>query len=219
MYLFKQATLDRLSKLKITCSNYKALKVMDVLGENHNKVLNEARTRVTKEIQEITDKEVQHASSGRCTKGPSGMSITCETCQLIKSQKLKSHPGFIVAFDNIDIHLERREMTMSAQNRDIHWVNHEMVQNMVSGNHLDSKEPKAHIGDVPNIKFLPDIHDQSRQRLNYVILVSRFLVSHFECFKPFQNVCIQHIPHKYSEEQSMKSVKVSVLSLQAILKD
>ena len=31
---------------------------MDVLGENHNKVLNEARTRVTKEIQEITDKEV-----------------------------------------------------------------------------------------------------------------------------------------------------------------
>ena len=67
MYLFKQATLDRLSKLKITCSNYKALNVMDVHGENHNKVLNEARTRVTKEIQEITDKEVQHASSGRCT--------------------------------------------------------------------------------------------------------------------------------------------------------
>ena len=48
--LFKQATLDRLSKLKITCSNYKALKVMDVLGENHNKVSNEARTWVTKEI-------------------------------------------------------------------------------------------------------------------------------------------------------------------------
>lgn len=134
---------------------------------------------------------------------------------MIKSQKLKSHAGFIVAFDNIDIHLERREMTMSAQNRD----NHEMVQNRVPANHLDSQEPKAHIGDVPNIKFLPDIHDQSRQTLNYVILVSRILGNHFECFKPFQNVCIQHIPHKYSMEQSVKSVKVSVLSLQAILKD
>ena len=88
-----------------------------------------------------------------------------------------------------------------------------MVQNRVSGNHLDSQEPKAHIGDVP------DIHDQSRQRLNYVILISRILVSHFECFKLFQNVCIQHIPHKYSEEQSIKSVKVSALSLQATSKD
>ena len=192
---------------------------MDVHGENHNKVSNEARTRVTKEIQEITDKEVQHASCGRCTKGASCMSIHCETCQLIKSQKLKSHSGFIVAFDNIDIHLEQREMTMSSQNRDIHKVNHEMVQNRVSGNHLDSQEPKAHIGDVPNIKFLPDRHDQSRQRLNYVILVSRILLSHFECFRPFQSVCIQHIPHKYNKEQSMKSVKLSVLSLQAILND
>ena len=168
---------------------------MDVHGENHNKVLNEARTQVTKKIQEITDKEVQHASSGRFTKGASCMSINCGTCQLIKSQKLKSHPGFIVAFNNIDIHLEQGEMTMSAQNRDIHEVNHEMVQNRVSGNHLDSLEPKAHIGDVPNIKFLPDIHDQSRQRLNYVILVSKILLSHFECFRPLQNVCIQHIYH------------------------
>ena len=73
---------------------------MDLLRENHNKVLNEARTQVTKEIQEITDKEVQHASSGRRTKRPSGMPITCETSQLLKSQKLKSHPGFIVAFDD-----------------------------------------------------------------------------------------------------------------------
>ena len=93
---------------------------MDLLRKNHNKVLNEARTQVIKEIQEITDKEVQHASSGRFTKGASCMSINCETCQLIKSQKLKSHPGFIVAFNNIDIHLEQGEMTMSAQNRDIH---------------------------------------------------------------------------------------------------
>ena len=72
-------------------------------------------------------------------------------------------------------------MTMSAQNRDIHWVNHEMVQNRISGNHLDSQEPKAHIGDVPNIKFLPDIHDQSRQRLNYVILVSRIYYFTVSC--------------------------------------
>ena len=107
----------------------------------------------------ITEQNLRKLWTTRCFLG-----LACPPC-----------PGFIVALDNIDIHLEWREMTMSAQNRDINWVNHEMVQNRVSGNHLDCQGPKAHIGDVPNIKFLPDIHDQSRQRLNYVILVSRIL--------------------------------------------
>ena len=182
--------------------------MMDALGENHDQVLNDAKTRIAKEIKTIADTELQHTSSGTCTKNPSVILSTCETCQVIKATKAKSHPGFIIAFDNIDIHLERREMTLSAQNRDIHWVNHEMVQNRVPGNNLDFNKPKAHIADVPNITFLPDVNDQNRQRLNYVILISRILVSHFECFASFRDVCIAHIPHKYSKEQSIKSVKV-----------
>lgn len=181
---------------------------MDVLGENHDQVLKDATMRISAEMKEIAEKEAQHSSSGTCTKDPSAIISNCETCQTIKSDKSKSHPGFIIAFDNIDIHLERRQMTMSAQNRDIHWVNHEMVQNRVAGNNLESQKPKANIADVPNIAFLPGMSDQNKQRLNYVILISRILVSYFECFAPFQDVCIHHIPHKYSKEQSKKSVKV-----------
>lgn len=76
---------------------------------------------------------------------------------------------------------------MSAQNKDIHWVSQEIVQNRVSGNNLDSQNPKANIQGVPNKPFLPDANDQNEQRLNYVILISR----------------TRHIPvpNKYSKEQ------------------
>ena len=98
---------------------------------------------------------------------------------------------------------------MSAPNRDIHRVNHEVVQNRVSGNNLDLQHPRAHLANVPKITFLPDVSDQNRQRLNYIIiLISKTLVSYFDCFTLFSNVCIYHIPHKYSKEQSKKSVKV-----------
>ena len=109
---------------------------MDVFGENHDKVLTENKTRIAKEMKAISDAELEHTSSGTCRRDPSVILSTCETCQIIKDAKINSHPGFIIAFDNIDIHLERREITMSALNRDIHWVNHEMVQNRVSGNNL-----------------------------------------------------------------------------------
>lgn len=105
------------------------------------------------QIKEIEEKEAQHTNSGTCTKDPSAIFSTCVACQKIKSEKTKSHPGFIIAFDNIDIHQERRQMTMSAQNTDIHWVNHEMVQNRVSGNNFDSENPKANLENVPNKSF------------------------------------------------------------------
>lgn len=206
--IVSQAALDRFSKLKITCSNTKTLKVMDVLGENHDKVLTENKTRIAKDMKAISDAELEHISSGTCRRDPSVILSTCETCQTIKDAKISSHPGFIIAFDNIDIYLERREMTMPAQNRDIHWVNHEMVQNRVSGNNLESQNPKAPIEDVPNITFLPDVNDHNKQRLNYIILISRILVSYFDCFAPFQDVCVYNIPHKYSMEQAAQSVKV-----------
>ena len=57
----------------------------------------------------------------------------------INHAKINSHSGFITAFDNINIHLGRSEMIMSAQNLDIRCVNHEMVQNSVSQNSIQLK--------------------------------------------------------------------------------
>lgn len=61
----------------------------------------------------------------------------CDEIQLALREKheLKkaAHPGFVISFDNLDIHLDRKNMTMESQNKDFHWVNHQMVENRVSG--------------------------------------------------------------------------------------
>ena len=46
--------------------------------------------------------------------------------------------------------------------------------------------------------------------MNYVILVSRILVDYFDSFSVFKDVCVRHVPHKYSQEMSVKSRKVKL---------
>ena len=123
------------------------------------------------------------------------------------------HPGFVISFDKLDLQLQRKSMSMESQNRDFHWVNHQMVENRVSGVLLDAKQQKADLNDIPNLKFLPDVEDQQRQRLNYMILTSRILVDYFSVLEPLKDVCIQHIPHKYTKEISEKSKKVGFNTL------
>ena len=74
------------------------------------------------------------------------------------------HPGLTIAFDNTDIEINTKNMTMSKQNRDIHWVNHKMFVNRVSGNFLSSEGPRCDLSTVPNSTFLPSVLDQQRQR-------------------------------------------------------
>ena len=82
-------------------------------------------------------------------------------------------------------------MTMQSQNR----VNHQMVENRVSGALLDSKLPKANLQELSNLKFLPTIEDQQKQRPSYIILTSRILVQYFDALEPLKEACKYHIPH------------------------
>ena len=100
-------------------------------------------------------------------------------------------------------------MTMGKQNRDFHWVNHQMFLNRVSGNLLPNEAPQQDLQTVSNMAFLPSADDQLRQRFNYTVLISRMLVDYFDAFEPLKDACIQHIPHRYSKEMSEKSVKVN----------
>lgn len=99
------------------------------------------------------------------------------------------YPGYVIAFDNIDIHVKCRHMSLQAQNMDVHWVNHIMFENRVSGNCLstNSRNP-ADIQSIFNINFFLSIENQKQQRLNYIILVSRIMVEHFDAFSIFKDV-------------------------------
>ena len=114
-----------------------------------------------------------------------------------------SHPGFDISFEDLDIQLQRKNMLMESQNRDYHRV----------GAHLKSKGPQANLEEVSNLKFLPTLDDQQRQRSNYIILTSRILVNYFDVLAPLKDACILHIPHKYTNEMAQKSKKVFFLNV------
>ena len=101
------------------------------------------------------------------------------------------HPGFMIGFNNIDLEINRKNMTMSKQNRD--WVNHKMFVNRVSGSLLSSDGPKCDLSTVQNSTFLPSVIDQQRQRFSYIIRVSRMLMEYYDAYEPLRDVCIQHI--------------------------
>ena len=143
---------------------------------------------------------------------PKKLSHREECCFLCKKVLANEHDKIRVSIDvdvNIDGNLNRRHMTMENQNLDFHWVNHKIVINRVSGNKLDMSP--RNVLNISNIKLLPTVQDQKRQRQNYIVLVARMLVEHLECFSAFKDVCVSHIPHKYSKEMAGKSESVSTI--------
>lgn len=189
------------------------LRKLDELGVNHDESFNQAKSTITEEnkkmkvVQDNYNKVIEVHSSHACSDGCGREDITLAMSEK-NNLRLSLHPGYVVSFDNLDIHLSRKTMTMEFQNRDFHWVNHQMVENRVSGNMLKNSGPKQDLMVVCNKKFLPTLNDQTAQRYNYIILCSRILVEYFDALAPLADACIQHIPHKYSDELSKKTNKV-----------
>ena len=186
---------------------------LDKLGENHDVDLAKAKERIFQDTNSLKQAQAihsnvlsQHASHENCTNECHEELIS--STRKVNELKKTFHPGFVISFDNIDVQLQRKNMTIHSQNQDFHWVNHQMVKNRVSGVQLDSLKPKANVQEVSNLKFIPSIEDQQQQRTNYIILTSRILVQYLKVLQPLKEACIQHIPHKYMAEMSQKSKKV-----------
>ena len=214
LFFFFKATMDRLAKLKITCSNARIHAKFDLLGENHGKEITDLQQKMSKEEEFVAEKEkrvvtlAEMCSSPGHACSPQCIEDTKQAKRDVKQAKLDMETGFAIAFDNIDGRRERKHMTKENQNLDFHWVNHKIIMNRVSGNGLDTSTRDIH--GVSNIQFLPTVQDQKHQRYNYIVLVSRILVEHLECFSFLRDVCIFHIPHKYSKEMTKKSETVSL---------
>ena len=200
--------------MKLTNSNSNILNKPDALGKDHDACLTKTKERITKEhnmlknakakFDSVVNKHSAHAAcSALCNK-----EVDCVKRE-VRELKEACHPGFVISFDNIDVHVQRRNMTMDSQNRDFHWINHQVIENRVSGEILNSSEPKQYLPNVSNLQFLPTLEDQRRQRHNYIILTSRILVNYFKALSPLAEACIQHIPNKYSQEMSQKTNRVN----------
>ena len=177
------------------------MRTLDTLCENHDSYLKQTRERITKENEDLhlLREEINSLSNVHSSHLSSGSTCNCsEELSVLRKEAFEleksSHPGFVISFDNLDIQLQRKNMSVESQNRDYHWVNHQMIENRVSGAHLKSKGPQANLKEVSNLKFLPTLDDQKRQRSNYIILTSRILVNYFDVLAPLKDACILHIP-------------------------
>jgi len=144
VFLFFWATMDRLAKLKITCSNVRIRAKFDLLGENHGKEITDLQLKMSKEEEVVAEKEkrvatlVETCSSPGHACSPQCVEDATQAKSDVKQAKLDMETGFAIAFDNIDGRRECKHMTKDNQNLDFHWVNHKIILNRVSGNGLDT---------------------------------------------------------------------------------
>ena len=102
---------------------------------DHDSPLKAAKKRISEEnvkLQQLTERAVsaKHVCSNTCVEGCVLLQSASQANSSLKEQQMACYPGFTIAFDNIDLEINRKNMTK--QNRDIHWVNHKMFENRVS---------------------------------------------------------------------------------------
>jgi hypothetical protein len=119
---------------------------MDIIGENHDYQLDQVKKRITMEHNQLKSTKIQtKVLADKMQKAGTNLSTLLEkqnkANSAMRELQKRCHPGFSIAFDNIDIHVKRRDMTLEAQNTDVHWINHIMVENRVS----DLPMPKIHL--------------------------------------------------------------------------
>ena len=96
--------MDRLAKLKITCSNVRICAKFDLLGENHSKDITDLHQKMSTEEELVAEKEkrvvtlVQMCSSPGHTCSSQCVEDTKQAKRDVKQAKLDMNTGFAISF-------------------------------------------------------------------------------------------------------------------------
>ena len=120
--------------------------------------------------------------------------------------------GFKLVGDNLDINIKSRFMRMEGSgNKSLHFFHSYAVLNKVDFSNL----PDFHLPTCLNspkkraLSLLPSADDDRLLRQDFMVLISRILVTHLPFFKWTADDAVEwHIRHKFYEEMSSKSVVV-----------
>ena len=193
----QQASLARLSTLRITTSHTYLYKKLDEFGKDHDKPIREAVARQSEYMASVRD----HPSAEN------------EDQRSEKSTKSACHTpdcGRKMVFDNLDYSQEVHWMTEDHQNTDCHYVTAMSTENRVPGMGLSTETPQFGLLDMENGDCLPSALDNAKQRDNYIKLVERIIVNNIPCLEYLASACTNHIPHQYSGEMRKKTDTVSM---------
>ena len=219
-----QGTLCRLSSLRVTTGSDYYYKKLDAFGVDAGKSV---AAKIQRETIRLKAKhqlsEEQTVSQGAPTiQQPAEATPPVQSCDQAPSKHptpqavsfdpsnvyLAPDRGRKIVFDNFDFKQHVHNMTENHQNTDIHWVTHLAVENRVTGGHLSDKKPAIrNLLDMENGMCLPNRHEHTIQRENYITLTER-MITDLPCLQFLKSVVCKHIPHQYSKEMSEKSEMV-----------
>ena len=132
-----------------------------------------------------------------------------QSSPLIEAAVIDPSNGFNIVVDNWDLRQDVRHMTSDHQNTDIHWVNHNIVENCISGNDLPDDKPLKNVQDVENKDLISSFADHKELYTNYLIHIQRILARRIPALHCLLDHVPKHIRHKHSYEMSKKSKKVN----------
>ena len=97
----------------MTNSNSNILKKLDTLGKDHDAHLTETKQRITDENNIIMDakEKCDSVANKHSTHAACSASFQEEVDAIrkeVNELKKACHPGFVISFDNIDVHVQRR---------------------------------------------------------------------------------------------------------------
>ena len=110
--------------------------------------------------------------------------------------------------DNIDLMIHARIQSAEYTNRSLHWTQQYAVTNRVVEPHLSEVTQRKPIADIEMSELLPGADVQDLIVTHWAVLTSRVITKYLKAFKPFRDVIIYHIRHKYSKEMTEKSESV-----------
>lgn len=233
--------MRRLKKMSLAPSHTTFYRKLDQFGLNHDAEIKQAvkaeserlqKLHVTTTVEDLavpeeeSNDEIQ--SSVRCENGvtlENPNPLDKDASKVIAKVNKPKLPcangdnGRKIVLDNIDLHQVTHDMTQSHKDPDLHFCSHMSTENRVSGNHLSYGKPIANIIDMDNGIVLPSKLDQKKQRNDYVVLVSRYLVEEISCLHVLKNAVVQHIPHQYSDEMKKKTKTVSLIGNHEIVRN
>ncbi|XP_066935089.1 uncharacterized protein [Clytia hemisphaerica] len=116
--------------------------------------------------------------------------------------------GSTLVIDNVDTKVRVSDMTEEHQNIDIHHTAKMAVMHRVNCNHLNDTKPATALSELDHEAFICKASDHTKQRLNYMTLISRIITSSIPALEPFSKFVVNHTPHQYAEEMSKKSESI-----------
>ncbi|KAL5516953.1 hypothetical protein EMCRGX_G002412 [Ephydatia muelleri] len=207
---------SRLQKLGLCLSITSTLKLLDVLGTNHDHIVmgwvNKLSKLTTTSHKCLVFDESDDIPSEPNEYPPQSTPVPAG----IGNEGNEEWYGFRLVGDNVDKNVKPRDMRLNSQTTSLHYFHTYAVKDRICFSHL-STDPIEIVQDSINFEmFYPIVGDNTQLVSNLETLVARMFVQRIPGLQSLSAEATPHIKHLYSKQMALKS---EVVPLGVMLKN